>query len=144
VGEGSLQSTLANVLARLGIEHAVVVHGADGMGEVSLAGPTEVIEVTGHTTRAFTWRPEDFGLQPAGKETMRVDGPEASAAIISSVLDGAPGPCRDVVVLNAAAALWTAGTSARPADCAQRAAAAIDRGDARRLLNQWIAASSGQ
>jgi anthranilate phosphoribosyltransferase len=137
VGKPELHKTLADVLALLGTERAVVVHGLGGLDEVSLDGPTDVIEVCGHEMQRFVWKPEDFGLQPAGRESMLIDGPAASAAIIGRILDGERGPPRDVVVLNAAAALWTAGLDASPQACAEQAAAAIDSGSASKLLSQW-------
>jgi anthranilate phosphoribosyltransferase len=144
VGKRELHETMAAVLARLGTEHAAVVHGTDGLGELSLAAPTEVIEVRSGAIARFTWRPEDFGLATAGHETLQVNCAADSAAIIRRVLSGEPGPPRDIVILNAAAALWTAGASPLPADCARRAAAAIDSGAARGLLDRWIALSRSQ
>ena len=73
VGKRELHETMAAVLARLGTEHAAVVHGTDGLGEISLAAPTEVIEVRGPALTRFTWRPEDFGLSCAGHDSMKVD-----------------------------------------------------------------------
>jgi len=125
------------VLARLGTEHAVVVHGTDGLGEISLSAPTDVIEVRRNALTHFTWQPEDFGLAKLSHETMRVADAASSAAIIRRVLDGESGPPRDIVVLNAAAALWTAGVDPSPRQCAQQAAAAIDSGAARALLQKW-------
>ena len=142
VGKPELHRTLAEVLARLGCERAVVVHGAGGLDEVSLDGPTDVIEIRSQQTRRFVWKPEDFGLAPAGRETMLIDGPAASAALIRRILEGELGPPRDVVVLNAAAALWTAGMSELPRECAQRGAAAIDSGEAKQLLERWVALST--
>jgi anthranilate phosphoribosyltransferase len=140
VGKRELHETMAGVLARLGTEHAVVVHGTDGLGEVSLAAPTEAIEVRGESLRRFAWQPEDFGLETAAHDSLRVAGPEESAAIIRRVLDGELGPARDIVVLNAAAALWTAGVDPSPRACAQQAARAIDRGAAQELLAAWAKA----
>ena len=137
VGKVELHRTLADVLARLGCERAVVVHGAGGLDEISLDGPTDVIEVHGHQTRRFVWNPQDFGLTPAGRETMLIDGPAASAAIIRRILDGELGPPRDVVVMNAAAALWTAGKNESPQECVRQAAAAIASGGASELLSRW-------
>jgi anthranilate phosphoribosyltransferase len=137
VGKAELHQTLADVLARLGCKRAVVVHGAGGLDEVALDGPTDVIEVRGNQTRRFVWKPEDFGLTPAGRETMLIDGPAASATLIRRILDGERGPPRDVVVLNAAAALWTAGASESPQECARQAAGAIDSGAANELLSRW-------
>ena len=137
VGKRELHQTMADVLARLGTEHAVVVHGTDGLGEVSLSAPTEVIEVTGSDHRAFTWTPEDFGVSTASKDSLRITDAAGSADLIRRILTGEPGPPRDVVVLNAAAALWTAGMDESPHACAGRAAVAIDSGDAQRLLERW-------
>jgi anthranilate phosphoribosyltransferase len=130
---------MAEVLSRLGTERATVVHGTDGLGEVSLSAPTEVIEVTGSELHTFTWRPEDFGIATAAKESLRIADAAASAAMIQGILAGESGPPRDVVVLNAAATLWTAGIDSSPRACAQQAAAAIDSGSAQRLLGQWAA-----
>ena len=134
-------ATLAQVARRLGTERTVVVHGTDGIGEVSLAAPTEVIEVQEDQVRLWTWRPEDFGLPAASLEALRVASPQESALRIRQVLSGQPGPARDMVLLNAAAALWTAGWSAELTACTARAAQAIDQGDAAALLDRWVALS---
>ncbi len=139
VGKPELRDRMAAVLLRLGTERAVVVGGSDGMGEVTITGPTEVREVVGGTVRNFTWQPADFGLAVSGKESLVVDGPEASAAIIRDVLSGKPGPPRDIVLINAAAALWVAGRHESPLACVQQAAEAIDSQQAARLLTKLIA-----
>jgi anthranilate phosphoribosyltransferase len=141
VGKRELHETMAAVLARLGTARAAVVHGTDGLGEISLAAPTEVIEVRGGEVRRFTWHPEDFGVATSSLEGLQVDGAAASAAIVRQVLDGQPGRARDIVVLNAAAALWVAGTDPSTTACAERAAAAIDQGAAKRLLARWAEVS---
>jgi len=137
VGKRELHQTMADVLQRLGTERAVVVHGTDGLGEVSLSAPTEVIEVTAGAQRSFTWQPADFGLSPAEQAALRISSAAESADLIRRVLAGERGPPRDVVVLNAAAALWTAGIADSPRECADNAAAAIDSGAAQRLLERW-------
>jgi anthranilate phosphoribosyltransferase len=137
VGKRELFPTMADVLARLGVERAVVVHGTDGVGEVSLSAPTEVIEVIGDQQQRFTWQPEDFGISMADNESLKIADAAASAALIRRILAGEPGPPRDVVVLNAAAALWTAGENHSPRDCAERAAEAIDSRAAANLLARW-------
>ncbi len=142
VGNRELFETMAAALARLGTEHAAVVHGTDGLGEVSLAAPTDVIEVRGQTLTRFTWQPEDFGLARASHHSMKVSGATESAAIIRRVLAGEQGPPREIVVLNAAAALWTAGANSSPIECARKAAAAIDNGAAGRLLDEWVQLTS--
>jgi anthranilate phosphoribosyltransferase len=142
VGKRELHETMAAVLARLGTEHAVVVHGTDGLGEISLAAPTEVIEVRGPSPSRFFWRPEEFGLASASHDSMKVGGAPESAAIIRRVLAGERGPPRDIVVINAAAALWTADKNSSLVECACSAAAAIDSGAAQSLLTQWSELSS--
>jgi anthranilate phosphoribosyltransferase len=140
VGRPELQALMAEVLLRLGTERAVVV-GGDGMGEVTITGPTDVHEVTTSGIRSFTWQPADFGLTVAGKELLVADGPQASAAIIRDVLAGKQGPPRDMVLINAAAALWVAGRNASPLVCAREAAEAIDSQKATKLLADLVGAS---
>jgi anthranilate phosphoribosyltransferase len=144
VGKRHLQPTMAAVLALLGTEHAVVVHGTDGIGEVSLAAATDVIEIREGAELRFSWQPSDFGLAITGHDPLNVASAEESAKIIQSVLGGAKGPARDMVVLNAAAALWVAELDASPTACARRAAAAIDSGAAAQLLERWRDASHAQ
>ncbi len=136
VGRDPLRAVLAEALAMLGTRRTLVVHGADGLDEVSLGDTTHVTEATESGLREFTWTAEDFGLPPAGRETMLVEGPEESATMIREILDGKAGPPRDIVVLNAAAALWTAGRNASPKACALLAAEAIDSGAAKDLLSR--------
>jgi anthranilate phosphoribosyltransferase len=138
VGRAELRPMLAEALAMLGTERTLVVHGADGLDEVSLGGTTHVSEAAGDVLSEFDWTPADFGLEPAGRETMMVDGPEQSASMIRGILDGQAGPPRDIVVVNAAAALWTAGRREELAECARLAARAIDDGAARNLLAELV------
>ncbi|MGD0653022.1 MAG: anthranilate phosphoribosyltransferase [Thermoguttaceae bacterium] len=138
VGHLELQPILAQALSLLGTKRTVVVHGADGLDEVTLAGPTHVIEASSGILRHFDWTPADFGLEPAGSETMLVTGPEQSAAIIRDILDNCPGPPRDIVIANAAAALWTAGRDPSLQNCAQIAVDALSNGSARKLLARLI------
>jgi anthranilate phosphoribosyltransferase len=137
VGKQELQQTMADVLGRLGTERSIVVHGTDGVGELSLSAPTEVIEVTGGQKRRFVWSPEDFGIAEAPRGLLLIRDATGSADFIRRVLAGEKGPPRDVVILNSAAALWTAGIDALPRECADRAATAIDSGEAQRLLECW-------
>lgn len=136
VGRDPLRAVLAEALAMLGTRRTLVVHGADGLDEVSLGDTTHVTEATETGLREFTWTAEDFGLSPAGRETMLVEGPEESATMIREILDGKTGPPRDIVVLNAAAALWTAGRNESPKACAGLATEAIDNGAAKDLLSR--------
>jgi anthranilate phosphoribosyltransferase len=144
VGKRELHHTMAEVASRLGVDHALVVHGTDGIGEVSLSAPTEVIAVSPAGRRSFVWRPEDFGLNTAGRESLRVLSPHHSTALIRRILSGEPGPPRDVSVLNAAAALLAAEAEHEPRVAATRAGAAIDSGAAQRLLGDWAALSRAE
>ncbi len=143
-GKPHLQDLLAGALRLLGGERAVVVCGEDGLDEVTLYGATRALESHDGQTREFTWRPEDFGFVTAsdGREALAADTPAASAVLIRRVLDGEPGPARDMVILNAAAALWTVSLCDTPLACAKQAADALDSGAARDKLAQWIALSN--
>ena len=138
VGKPEVRALLAEALAFLGTTRALVVQGEDGLDEITLAGPTRVSEVSGGQTRNFTWTPSDFGIEPASLDSLMVDGPEASATMIQEVLLGVRGPKRDIVLLNAAAALWTAGRADTPRACAELAATAIDSGAASALLARLV------
>ncbi len=136
VGRAELRPLLAQALAMLGVERALVVHGEDGLDEVTLAGATEVTEVVGGATREFRWTPEDFGLPRSNLDDLQVAGPQESATAIQEILTGGAGPRRNIVVLNAAAALWTAGKATSLPAAAQLAANAIDSGAAGALLGR--------
>jgi anthranilate phosphoribosyltransferase len=142
VGRSEVRLLLAEALLLLGTTRALVVQGEDGLDEVTLAGPTRVTEVANGALRNFAWTPADFGLAPSSLDTLKVDGPQASAAIIRHVLGGAAGPARDIVVINAAAALWTAGRGETPLMCAQMAAVAIDSGATSDLLARLVELSN--
>jgi anthranilate phosphoribosyltransferase len=142
VGKRELHQTMADVLARLETERSIVVHGTDGTGEISLSAPTEVIEAVGSAQKSFVWRPEDFGLKTQPADALVIANAAESATMIRRVLAGEPGAARDVVVLNAAGALWTAGLDSSLRRCAEIAAATIDSGKAARLLTDWAAIQS--
>ncbi|HTN76136.1 MAG TPA: anthranilate phosphoribosyltransferase, partial [Pirellulaceae bacterium] len=141
VGRPERHAIMAEVLALLGTQRAIVVTGNDGLGEITLSTSTQVTEVRDGQLRSFVWQPSDFGLQPAEATTLLVDGPAASAAKVQAVLAGESGPPRDIVLLNAAAALWTAGHGSDLIACAQAAATAIDSGAARDLLAKLVTLS---
>ncbi len=126
----------------LGSRRALVVHGSDGLDEVTLAGPTHVTEAAGGRLAEFTWTPADFGLPQSDLAGIRVSGPAESAAMIRGVLAGRGGPARDIVVANAAAALWTAGRHVSTEACAQQAAEAIRSGAAGELLARLVEMSA--
>lgn len=135
VGRAELRPLLAEALTQLGTRRSVVVHGEDGVDEVSLSGRSFVSVVEHDAVREMEWHPSDFGLAEASLEPLIVDGPEASRQVIERVLRGVSGPPRDIVVLNAAAALWVVDPSVDPAEHARAAQQAIDSGGARKLLD---------
>ena len=130
---------MAATLAELGIERAVVVHGADGLDEISLSGETYVAEVHEGTVKRYTLTPEDFGMARAPTETLRGGAAQENAKLIREVLEGQPGPRRDITVMNAAAALVLAGIAANFRDGAQLAAEAISSGLAQKKLGALVA-----
>ena len=108
--------------------------GAGGLDEVSLAGTTEVIELQEDCRRGLQWNPEDFGMEEIKLDELRVDGPAQSAQRIRTVLQGREGPAADIVVANAAAALWLAGRGPTVGACVPLASEAIQSGAAADLL----------
>jgi len=136
VGRGELRSLLAAALSKLGTQRAVVVCGADGLDEVTLAAPTHVTLVEGANQQEQPWNPQDFGFQLQDLEAIQADNPESSAAIIRSVLQGDAGPARQITVMNAATAIWTTRTSDNLEQAARLAEQAIDNGSAQDLLDR--------
>jgi len=134
VGKPALRPLLSQALAMLGTRRVLVVHGTDGLDEVTVQAATDVTEAADGQLREFSWSPADFGLPESGREQMLVETPTESASLIRQILAGQTGPARDVVVANAAAALWTVDPNATLQACAQRAAEAIDTGAAAELL----------
>jgi anthranilate phosphoribosyltransferase len=129
-------SLVAASLAMLGVRHAFVVHGRDGLDELSLNGVSDVAEVREHTVRNFSVEACDTGLQAAPLSALTGGDAQANAAMIVKILEGEPGPARDVVLLNAAAAIVIAGRANDFAGGVRCAAAAIDSGAGLRLLVQ--------
>ena len=132
---------IAEVLLRLGAEHALVVHAADGLDEISLSGLTHVCEVRGGAITCYDLSPEVLGLPQTPLENLRVETAAESAAAVRSVLAGERGPRRDIVLANAGAAIYVAGVARDIHDGMRRAAAAIDSGAARRVLESLASLS---
>ena len=137
-----LTELLARSLALLGSERAWVVHGADGLDELSTTGYTKVSECKGDAVLTFYVHPADFGLAKATPESLKGGDAAKNAEIIRSVLSGEHGPARDVVLLNAGAALFVAGICTNVKDGISKAAVAIDSRAAMDVLARLIAASN--
>jgi anthranilate phosphoribosyltransferase len=135
---GDLVAVIARVLKNLGSARAMVVHGLEGLDEISLCGPTRIAELRDGAIKEYTIRPEQFGLKPCGIEELHGGNPEESAAIVRAVLDGKKGPARDVVLLNSGAALYVSGTAATVSEGIGVAAESIDSGNARRKLAELV------
>jgi anthranilate phosphoribosyltransferase len=138
VGRPQLRPLLAEALTLLGTVRTLVVHGTDGLDEVTLGNVTEVTEATPQGLREFTWTPDDFGLEESPIDAITVEGPEQSAEVIRGIFDGHVGAHRNIVVANAAAALFTAGVDDSPRKCAEKAAEAIDNGATATLLARLV------
>ena len=134
---------VAATLAELGVERAFVVHGAGGLDEISLAGETMVAEVRDGAIRRFTVTPDEFGVARAPLESIRGGTAAENAAIIRRVLEGKPGPARDIVVVNAAAALVAAGIAANFREAAGLASFVISSGAASEKLASLAAFTGG-
>jgi anthranilate phosphoribosyltransferase len=109
VYDAALVEVMAEVLINLGVEKALVVHGSDGLDEITLTGPTTLCEVRNGTRRVYQLNPEMYGLDLTSKENLVGGNPEENAQITLEILKGGTGPKRDVVLLNAGAALYAAG-----------------------------------
>jgi anthranilate phosphoribosyltransferase len=137
----SLGQTLAQVLDLMGGRHAMVVHGQDGLDEISVCAPTNVHEARGGEVRSYTIEPEQFGLQRWGTDAVRGGTVQENVRMAEAVLDGERGPSRDVVLLNAGAALYVAGLAESIADGIGRVGEELDSGRARSKLAEVIATS---
>ncbi len=129
-------------LQRLGAEHALVVYGRDGMDEISLGASTIVGELKNGEITEYEIHPEDFGLAMTSSRNLRVETPEQSRAMLMGVLDNVGGAPKDIVVLNAGAALYAANVADSMAAGIERARVAIESGAARAKLNQLAALSN--
>ncbi len=133
---------VAHTLAKLGSEHAWVVHGSDGLDELTTTGPTTVAELKGGTVRTFEVTPEDAGLPRVTLDDLKGGDAAHNAAAIRAVLAGAKGPFRDIVLFNTAAALIVAGIASDLRDGMARAARSIDSGAAARALKTLAAVTN--
>ena len=142
VPHSELTELIARALLMLGSERAWVVHGADGIDEMSTTGHTKVSECRNGSVSTFYVHPSDFGLPKAERKDFQGGDAAANAAIIRAILGGERGPRRDVVLLNAGASLFVGGKTASVRDGIAAAAQAIDSGAADRTLDAMITASN--
>ena len=132
----------ARVLQRLGSRHVLVVHGADGLDEITLSGSSYVAELKDGQVNEYTLTPEDFGLQTAPLEAIRVTNTGEAKAMLLGVLDNQPGAAHDIVQLNAGAAIYVSGLTASLAEGINRAGEIIACGAAKNKLLQLIQISN--
>lgn len=134
-----LTGLLARVLQRLGSEHVMVVHGADGMDEISFAGDTYVAELKDGRVTEYMLNPAQFGLPLHDVQTIRVQDAGRSMQMVQAVLAGEKGPARDIVLLNAGAAIYVAGLAVDMQQGIAQAVQVIDNGAAKDKLQQLAA-----
>ncbi len=139
VFDGDLVEPMAQVLQQLGSHHVMVVHAEDGMDEIGISAPTRVAELKDGEVSGYTIAPADFGMQVADMASLRVGSADESLAMIRGVLADEPGPARDIVCLNAGAAIYVSGCAASLAAGVEAAAAAISSGQAARVLQNLVA-----
>jgi anthranilate phosphoribosyltransferase len=132
----------ARVLQRLGSRRVMVVHGADGMDEITLTGETMIAELKDNHVREYTIHPEQFGLNVSPLQTISVDSVAASRAMLLAALEGQPGAARDIVQLNAGASIYVAGISDTLEHGVGLAAETIASGAAMNTLRQMIEVSN--
>ena len=137
-----LVEPLAEVLKALGSNHVLVVHSEDGMDEISIAAPTKVAELKNGEITTYTISPAQFGIETGKLEDLAVDGAEESLAIVKQVLDNTPGAARDIVVLNAGAAIYAADLADSLEAGVQKAQEVIASGAARVKLDELVKLSS--
>jgi len=139
VFHGDLVGIQARVLKQLGAKHVLIVHGEDGLDEITLSGKTHVAELKHGFVTEFTIEPKQFGIDVAGLDSLRAVDKEASKVMLLQVLDGKPGPWQDIVALNAGAAIYVAGVSHDLWSGVTRAREMIVSGHARQKLDALVA-----
>ncbi|MCH2190483.1 MAG: anthranilate phosphoribosyltransferase [Gammaproteobacteria bacterium] len=142
VFDRDLTTTLADVFKQLGSEHTMVVHSDDGMDEISIAAPTQVSELKNGTIESYTITPEDYGLSRASLASIVVSNSAESLAMIEAVLNGEQSAARDIVLLNAGAAIYIAGLVDTMSAGVQAAAQSIDSGKAKAAMDAYVKATN--
>lgn len=133
---------LAQVLKNLGSEHVLVVHAEDGLDEISIGSETFIAELRDGEIKTYTVKPEDFGMKSVKLDAIRAKDSEDSLAIIKAVMDNKSGPAKDIVCLNAGAAIYVAGLASSLAEGVARAEEVIASGEVKNKLDELIAATN--
>jgi len=136
-----LVTPIAHVLKELGSRHVMVVHSDDGMDEISISAATTVAELKDGDVRTYSISPEDFGFKSASLSDLKVDSSDESLAMIQSVLDNKDSPAKDIVCLNAGAAIYVSGLAGSHQQGVEMANQAISEGKAQAMLDKLIKAS---
>lgn len=131
-----LVETIGRVQAELGAEHALVVHGSDGLDEITVTGPTRIAEVRGGEVEVRELTPEELGVEAAAPADLRGGSPQENAAIFERLVDGESGPIHEIVVANAGAALYVGGRAATLAEGVEDARGALRSGAVRTVLER--------
>jgi len=139
----SLTQTMAEVLSKLGSEHVLVVHGEDGMDEISISSPTTVTELKNKTITTYIIKPTDFGLDLADLKTIQVENADVSKAMMLDVLNGSKGPHRNITILNAGAAIYVSGIASTLKEGIEKAVFVIDQGLSLKKLEALKVGSHG-
>ncbi len=142
VYDGTLTEIIARVLDKLGSRRVFVVHGDDGLDEISTTGPTQVTELSDSHVSTYTIHPEDLGIPVSSMEELKGGDALMNAAIVKDVLSGQKGPKRDIVLLNSAAVIVAAGRAADLEEGLEVAAESIDSGRAMEKLSRLIQVSN--
>lgn len=138
-----LLEPMASVLQKLGSRHVLVVHACDGLDEISIGDKTEVAELKDGQIRRYSIQPEDFGLSRTPISEIKADDAAHSLEIIRNLLEDQPGPARDIVILNAGAAIYASGITDSLKAGVEKAAEVISNGGARNCLDQLVVVSQG-
>jgi len=144
VAEPRLVRLMAEALAAIGVDHAMVVHGEDGLDELSLAAPTRVAEVRGAAISEFEVRPRELGFEPGDTSALTVTGVEHATEVLRRTLAGADGPAQDVLALNAAAAIYVGGRAASLKEGVAMAREILAAGRALEVVERMRRASHGE
>jgi anthranilate phosphoribosyltransferase len=138
VYDKELLEPLGQVLINLGMKTGMVIHGSDGLDEITMTGPTYISEIDDGLLKSYTIKPEDFGFERCKLEDLIGGDPEFNAQIARDILDGKKGPKRDTIILNAALCLHLHHKDKHLADCVEIATETIDSGKALSQLNNFI------